>query len=86
MHFILQVDKWRILKGKKMFSKSYYGFDNMICIRSTVEELNNLEQILPKMTEHAKADGYKVYGPLYYVFSKIPDDNIVYLKMPIQKS
>lgn len=48
IHYILPVDNWRILDGKKMFFQSYYGFDKMICTRISVEELNDLKKFFLK--------------------------------------
>lgn len=85
IHFILQVRNWHFMQDDKLAFQSYYGFDKMICTRVRMEELKNLASIVKSLEEKVAADGYNAYGPLYYVLSKVPDDGIIYLKMPVTK-
>lgn len=85
VHYIMQVSNWHYIQDNRLAFQSYYGYDKMICTRVKVEELNNMELIINTLVKRAHTDGYTVYGPLYYVLSKVPNDEVIYLKMPITK-
>ena len=83
LSFLLPVENIDNVKESKIQIFSYYGQEQVLCCRVIRKELEKLENIIDKMEEKCKADGCRMYGPLYFVLPQKNEDTYLYLKIGV---